>query len=138
MKPRHHRPNHGLSNNLKQTQSHLSVPAQHCSKILSRFRTSPCRPYERCEGTVTLVPSSRPQPVRHGLHSAKLSYDFTGTEGTSAAYMNFPALPEGQLTVIRRQLVSGYMVKATTIGSAHSFRMLAAPSRQSTSPRVEG
>ena len=40
-------------------------------------------------GSVTLVPSSRPQPARHGLHSAKLSYDFTGTEGTSAAYMNF-------------------------------------------------
>ncbi|GIP33946.1 SpoIID/LytB domain-containing protein [Paenibacillus sp. J2TS4] len=40
-------------------------------------------------GSVKLELSSRPDPVRVGAHSAKLTYDFTGTSGTSAAYINF-------------------------------------------------
>ncbi|WP_245954334.1 SpoIID/LytB domain-containing protein [Paenibacillus flagellatus] len=39
--------------------------------------------------SVKLDLTSRPNPVRYGTHAAKLSYDFTGTIGTSAAYMNF-------------------------------------------------
>ncbi|GIP37731.1 hypothetical protein J31TS4_10110 [Paenibacillus sp. J31TS4] len=33
--------------------------------------------------------TSRPAPVRYGYHAVKLAYDFIGTEGTSAAYLNF-------------------------------------------------
>jgi hypothetical protein len=39
--------------------------------------------------SVKLELMSRSNPVRFGTHSAKLSYDFTGTIGTSAAYVNF-------------------------------------------------
>lgn len=38
---------------------------------------------------VTLTMSGRPGPVRNGYHSGALDYDFTGTLGTSAAYINF-------------------------------------------------
>ncbi|MFD0869953.1 SpoIID/LytB domain-containing protein [Paenibacillus residui] len=40
-------------------------------------------------GSVKLELSSRPNPVRVGAHAVKLTYDFTGTSGTSAAYINF-------------------------------------------------
>lgn len=36
-----------------------------------------------------LAPCPDPDRVRFGMYAAKLSYDFTGTVGTSAAYMNF-------------------------------------------------
>ncbi|MGG0240616.1 phosphodiester glycosidase family protein [Bacillus rhizoplanae] len=39
--------------------------------------------------SVSLDLMSRSKPVRVGTHSARLSYDFTGTIGTSAAYVNF-------------------------------------------------
>lgn len=32
---------------------------------------------------------SRPETIFYGLHAVKLAYDFTGTTGTSAAYINF-------------------------------------------------
>ncbi|WP_309120611.1 family 10 glycosylhydrolase [Paenibacillus sp.] len=32
---------------------------------------------------------SRPETIHYGFHAVKLSYDFTGTAGTSAAYVNF-------------------------------------------------
>jgi len=32
---------------------------------------------------------SRPETIHYGFHAVKLSYDFTGTTGTSAAYVNF-------------------------------------------------
>ncbi|MFC3767589.1 Ig-like domain-containing protein [Paenibacillus sp. GCM10012303] len=38
---------------------------------------------------VDLASAPDPDPVRYGLHAAKLIYDFTGTDGTSAAYLNF-------------------------------------------------
>lgn len=36
-----------------------------------------------------LSQASMPSPVVHGLSSAKLDYDFTGSSGTSAAYLRF-------------------------------------------------
>lgn len=39
--------------------------------------------------SVKLDLMSRSNPVREGTHSARLSYDFTNTIGTSAAYVNF-------------------------------------------------
>ncbi|MBM7693068.1 hypothetical protein JOC77_002507 [Peribacillus deserti] len=33
--------------------------------------------------------TNRPNPVKEGTHAAAMTYDFTGTAGTSAAYMNF-------------------------------------------------
>ncbi|TJY42563.1 hypothetical protein E5161_06825 [Cohnella pontilimi] len=39
--------------------------------------------------SVKLESISRPEPVPYGFYAAKLSYDFTGTTGTSAAYLNF-------------------------------------------------
>ncbi|MFD2614274.1 family 10 glycosylhydrolase [Paenibacillus gansuensis] len=39
--------------------------------------------------SVKLDPLSRPEPVLYGYGAAKLDYDFTGTIGTSAAYINF-------------------------------------------------
>ncbi|MFC4778711.1 family 10 glycosylhydrolase [Paenibacillus sp. GCM10023252] len=39
--------------------------------------------------SVKLDPFSRPEPVLYGYGAGKLSYDFTGTVGTSAAYINF-------------------------------------------------
>ncbi|WP_240463820.1 hypothetical protein [Paenibacillus apiarius] len=50
----------------------------------------PCHPYDRCRAPSQWKQRrARSRSVRHGLHAAKLSYDFTGTEGTSAVYMNF-------------------------------------------------
>ncbi|WP_213523648.1 SpoIID/LytB domain-containing protein [Paenibacillus sp. J31TS4] len=40
-------------------------------------------------GSVKLDLMSRPNPVRIGGKAVRLSYDFTGTSGTSAAYLNF-------------------------------------------------
>ncbi|MDQ6420637.1 family 10 glycosylhydrolase [Paenibacillus sp. LHD-117] len=48
---------------------------------VSEIRTIP--------GSTKLVGGKRPEPVQYGHSSGKFSYDFTGTEGTSAAYMNF-------------------------------------------------
>ncbi|MGZ9584260.1 family 10 glycosylhydrolase [Paenibacillus marinisediminis] len=42
-------------------------------------------------GSVTLKTSTRPYPVMHGNQAVQLNYDFTGTTGTSAAYLNFKA-----------------------------------------------
>jgi len=39
--------------------------------------------------TAVLTQVSRPAPVMHGLSAARLDYDFTGTSGTSAAYIRF-------------------------------------------------
>lgn len=39
--------------------------------------------------SVKIESTSRPAPVRYGYHAAKLSYDFIGQTGTSAAYINF-------------------------------------------------
>jgi len=56
---------------------------------------------EGFESTASLYPSSaransvkldllsRPEPVKIGFHAVTLAYDFTGTIGTSAAYLNF-------------------------------------------------
>jgi SpoIID/LytB domain protein len=49
---------------------------------------------------------SRPNPVRYGTHAGRLSYDFTGTIGTSAAYMNFKD-PDGSAG----RSVEGYPMK---------------------------
>ncbi|MEF3307147.1 phosphodiester glycosidase family protein [Paenibacillus sp. GYB003] len=49
-----------------------------------RIRSSEAR---TVPGSVTLSLAS--DPVRFGDHSAKLTYDFTGTSGTSGAYINF-------------------------------------------------
>ncbi|WP_180955345.1 phosphodiester glycosidase family protein [Peribacillus deserti] len=38
---------------------------------------------------VYAVPTNRPNPVKEGTHGASLSYDFSGTSGTSAAYLHF-------------------------------------------------
>ncbi|MCM3290860.1 family 10 glycosylhydrolase [Paenibacillus sp. MER 180] len=40
-------------------------------------------------GSVKAVLTSRPEPVQHDEHAVKLTYDFTETTGTSAAYLNF-------------------------------------------------
>lgn len=40
-------------------------------------------------GSVKAVLTSRPEPVQHDEHAVKLTYDFTDTTGTSAAYLNF-------------------------------------------------
>lgn len=40
-------------------------------------------------GSVEAVLTSRPEPVQHDEHAVKLTYDFTETTGTSAAYLNF-------------------------------------------------
>lgn len=39
--------------------------------------------------TAVLSQVSKPAPVIHGLSAARLDYDFTGTSGTSAAYIRF-------------------------------------------------
>nr|AYQ75532.1 hypothetical protein EAV92_06895 [Cohnella candidum] len=39
--------------------------------------------------SVSLEQVARPEPIPYGYHAAKLKYDFTGTVGTSAAYLNF-------------------------------------------------
>jgi SpoIID/LytB domain protein len=49
---------------------------------------------------------SRPNPVRYGTHAGRLSYDFTGTIGTSAAYLNFKD-PDGSAG----RSVEGYPMK---------------------------
>jgi len=41
--------------------------------------------------------SSRPDPVVHGAHAAKFTYDMSGTTGTSAAYVNLHNLDTGKL-----------------------------------------
>ncbi|HEY4392046.1 MAG TPA: hypothetical protein VGN02_11940, partial [Paenibacillus sp.] len=41
--------------------------------------------------------SSRPDPVVHGEHAAKFTYDMSGTTGTSAAYVNLHNLATGEL-----------------------------------------
>ncbi|MFD1954778.1 family 10 glycosylhydrolase [Paenibacillus thailandensis] len=45
-----------------------------------------------------LTTAERPYPVQYGLSSGRLDYDFTGNEGTSAAYIRFrsPAGPDGR------------------------------------------
>lgn len=48
---------------------------------VSEIRTVP--------GSTKLERNVRPGPVKYGHASGKLIYDFTGTSGTSAAYMNF-------------------------------------------------
>lgn len=40
-------------------------------------------------GSVNLSLVSQPDPIRFGQHAAKLTYDFTGTPGTSGAYIEF-------------------------------------------------
>lgn len=40
-------------------------------------------------GSVKAILTSRPEPVQHDEHAVKLTYDFTDTTGTSAAYLNF-------------------------------------------------
>lgn len=41
----------------------------------------------RATASIGLI--SRPETIYYGYHAVKLSYDFTGTIGTSAAYVNF-------------------------------------------------
>ncbi|KQX68173.1 family 10 glycosylhydrolase [Paenibacillus sp. Root444D2] len=41
----------------------------------------------RATASIGLI--SRPETIYYGYHAVKLSYDFTGTTGTSAAYVNF-------------------------------------------------
>ncbi|WP_218094240.1 phosphodiester glycosidase family protein [Paenibacillus solanacearum] len=40
-------------------------------------------------GSVTMTAVARPNPVRYGTKSLKLTYDFTGKKGSSNAYVNF-------------------------------------------------
>ncbi|MCY9761984.1 family 10 glycosylhydrolase [Paenibacillus alvei] len=40
-------------------------------------------------GSVKAILTSRPDAVQHDEHAVKLTYDFTDTSGTSAAYLNF-------------------------------------------------
>jgi len=49
--------------------------------FVSEVRTVP--------GSTKLELSARPGPVMYGQASGKFEYDFTGTDGTSAAYLNF-------------------------------------------------
>lgn len=39
--------------------------------------------------SVQLARVNRPEPVHAGVYAGKFTYDFTGTSGTSAAYLNF-------------------------------------------------
>ncbi|CAG7625096.1 phosphodiester glycosidase family protein [Paenibacillus allorhizosphaerae] len=40
-------------------------------------------------GSVTMTAVARPNPVRYGTKSLRLTYDFTGKKGSSNAYVNF-------------------------------------------------
>ena len=62
------------------------------SEIIEEFENLSSIQASAVRATANLSLVSRPEMIYYGHHAAMLSYDFTGTTGTSAAYINFKDL----------------------------------------------
>lgn len=59
------------------------------SSLVEGFEKTDYLQASSVKSVTTLELASRPATIYYGRHAAKLSYDFTGTTGTSASYINF-------------------------------------------------
>lgn len=65
------------------------LPASSSSGVIEEFENVADLQASAVRGIASLGLVSRPETIYYGNHAVNLSYDFTGTSGTSAAYINF-------------------------------------------------